>query len=350
MSVESSAFLAACRGRPAPYTPVWFMRQAGRYLPEYRAIRARASLLEICRRPDLAAEVALQPIERLGVDAAILFADILLPFEPLGLGLSFAPGEGPVVARPIRSAADVAALPEVDPTDGLGYVIDTVRVIHRELDGRVPLIGFAGAPFTLASYAIEGGGTRDFVMTKAFMYNEPDAWRVLLDRLATLVGRYLAAQASAGAQALQLFDSWVGCLSPEDYRRYVLPHSAKTLSLAGGVGVGAGVPVIHFGTGTAALLELMAEAGGDVVGVDWRLPLDAAWARVPGRGIQGNLDPAALLGPLPTLEAKVRDILRRAAGRAGHVFNLGHGVLRQTEPERLRAVVEMVHEWSAARV
>jgi uroporphyrinogen decarboxylase len=321
------------------------MRQAGRYLPEYRAIRARASLLEICRRPDLAAEVTLQPIARLGVDAAILFADILLPFEPLGLGLSFAQGEGPVVSRPIRSAADVAALPELDPADALGYVLDTVRVIRRALDGRLPLIGFAGAPFTLASYAIEGGGTRDFVTTKAFMYNEPDAWQALLDRLATLVGRYLAAQALAGAQALQLFDSWVGCLSPEDYRRYVLPHSTKALSLAGAPGA----PVIHFGTGTTALLELMAEAGGDVVGVDWRVPLDAAWARLPGRGIQGNLDPAALLGPLPTLEVKVRDILGRAAGRAGHVFNLGHGVLRQTEPERLRAVVDMVHQWSAPR-
>jgi uroporphyrinogen decarboxylase len=320
------------------------MRQAGRYLAEYRAIRAKASLLEICRQPDLAAEVTLQPVDRLGVDAAILFADILLPFEPLGLGLSFAQGEGPVVARPIKSPADVARLPEVDPTDGLGHVLDAVRVVRRALKAPVALIGFAGAPFTLASYAIEGGATRDFTATKSFMYNEPQAWHALLQRLATLVGRYLAAQAGAGAQALQLFDSWVGCLSPADYREYVQPHSATALALA----AEGGVPIIHFGTGTAMLLELMAGAGGDVIGVDWRIALDVAWTRLPGCGIQGNLDPAALLGPAPALEAKVRDILLRAGGRAGHIFNLGHGVLQQTDPERLRAVVDMVHEWSAA--
>jgi len=338
------AFLQACRGRATPYTPVWFMRQAGRYMAEYRAIRARASLLEICRQPDLAAEVTLQPVERLGVDAAIVFADILLPFEPLGLGLSFAQGEGPVIAHPIKSPADVARLPDVDPADGLGYVLDAVRTIRKALNGRVPLIGFAGAPFTLASYAIEGGSTRDFVTTKRFMYNQPDAWHALLNRLATLVGRYLAAQATAGAQALQLFDSWVGCLSPDDYRQYVQPHSATALSLA----AESGVPVIHFGTGTSMLLEFMAQAGGDVIGVDWRISLDVAWSRLPGRGIQGNLDPAALLGPVDALEEKVRDVLRRAAGRSGHIFNLGHGVLQQTDPERLRAVVNMVHEWSAA--
>jgi uroporphyrinogen decarboxylase len=321
------------------------MRQAGRYLPEYRAIRAKASLLEICRRPDLATEVTLQPIERLGVDAAILFADILLPFEPLGLGLSFAQGEGPVIARPIRSGADVARLPEVDPGDALGYVLEAVRAIRTALAGRVPLIGFAGAPFTLASYAIEGGGTRDFVNTKTFMYREPEAWDALLDRLATLVGRYLAAQAAAGAEAVQLFDSWVGCLAPEDYRRYVLPHSRTALRLA----AESGVPTIHFGTGTATLLEAMAEAGGNVIGVDWRISLDAAWGRLPGRAIQGNLDPAALLGPADALEAKVRDIMQRAARRAGHIFNLGHGVLQPTDPSRLRAVVDLVHDTSAAR-
>jgi len=338
------AFLQACRGQATSYTPVWFMRQAGRYMAEYRAIRAKASLLEICRRPDLAAEVTLQPVERLGVDAAILFADILLPFEPLGLGLSFAQGEGPVIARPIKSPADVARLPDVDPSDGLGYVLDAVRTIRKALDGRVPLIGFAGAPFTLASYAIEGGGTRDFIATKRFMYNQSDAWHALLERLARLVGRYLAAQAGAGAQALQLFDSWVGCLSPDDYRQYVQPHSATALSLA----AESGVPVIHFGTGTSTLLEFMAQAGGDVIGVDWRISLDVAWSRLPGRGIQGNLDPAALLGPMDALEEKVRDVLRRAAGRAGHIFNLGHGVLQHTDPERARAVVNLVHEWRSA--
>jgi uroporphyrinogen decarboxylase len=337
-------FLQACRGQATPYTPVWFMRQAGRYLAEYRAIRAKASLLEICRTPELAVQVTLQPVERLGVDAAILFADILLPFEPLGLGLSFAKGEGPVIARPIRSPADVARLPEVDPRDGLGYVLEAVRAIHGALEDKVPLIGFAGAPFTLASYAIEGGSSRDFVTTKRFMYSEPDAWHALLDRLARLVGRYLAAQAKTGAQALQLFDSWVGCLSPEDYRQYVQPHSATALALA----AESGVPIIHFGTGTSALLEAMAQAGGDVIGVDWRISLDVAWNRLPGHGIQGNLDPAAVLGPIATLESRVRDILRRAAGRSGHIFNLGHGVLPQTDPERLRAVVDLVHEWSAA--
>ncbi len=321
------------------------MRQAGRYLPEYRAIRAKASLLEICRRSDLAAEVTLQPVERLGVDAAILFADILLPFEPLGLGLSFAKGEGPVIAHPIRSVADVRRLPEVDPTEALGYVLEAVGAIRRALDGRVPLIGFAGGPFTLASYAIEGGGSRDFVATKTFMYREPSAWHTLLDRLASLVGRYLAAQARAGAQALQLFDSWVGCLSPEDYRQFVQPHSRTALSLA----AQGGVPVIHFGTGTASLLDAMAEAGGEVIGVDWRISLDAAWARFPERAIQGNLDPAALLAPEATLREKVQDILTRAQGRPGHIFNLGHGVLPQTDPERLRAVVDWVHAWSGSR-
>ena len=343
--MSADVFLKTCSKQPTPYTPVWFMRQAGRYLPEYRAIRAKASLLEICHRPELAAEVTLQPIERLGVDAAILFADILLPFEPLGLGLSFTKGEGPAIARPVRSTQDVARLPEIDPGKDLAHVLETVRLVRKELEERVPLIGFAGAPFTLASYAIEGGATRTFVETKRLMYADPDTWHALLDRLATIVGRYLAAQVKAGAQALQLFDSWVGCLSPDDYRRYVLPHTAKALKLARV----ASAPIIHFGTDTATFLELMAEAGGEVIGVDWRIPLDAAWARLPNCAIQGNLDPAALLAPLDELKSQVRDVLRRAGGRPGHIFNLGHGVLQQTDPDRLRAVVEMVHEWSAVR-
>jgi uroporphyrinogen decarboxylase len=321
------------------------MRQAGRYLPEYRAIRAKASLLEICHRPELAAEVTLQPIERLGVDAAILFADLLLPFEPLGLGLSFSKGEGPVIAHPIRTREDVMRLPEVDPPSDLAHVLETVRLVRKALGGRVPLIGFAGAPFTLASYAIEGGATRTLVETKRLMYADPDTWHALLDKLATMVGRYLAAQVEAGAQALQLFDSWVGCLSPDDYRRYVLPHSAKVLKLIRA----APAPIIHFGTDTATLLELMAEAGGDVIGVDWRIPLDTAWERLPDRAIQGNLDPAALFAPLDELKGQVRDVLRRAGGRPGHIFNLGHGVLQQTDPDGLRAVVDLVHEWSAVR-
>lgn len=309
-------------------------------MPEYRALRQRHSILDLCHDPELAAEVTLQPVRRLGIDAAILFADILLPFEPLGLGLSFAAGEGPQIARPIRTAADVAALPAVDPVHDLGYVLEAVRLANRALPPQVPLIGFAGAPFTLASYAIEGGATRTFTITKRFMYAETAAWHTLMERLADLVGRYLAAQAAAGAQALQLFDSWVGCLAPADYGEYVLPHSRRALELARG----GGVPVIHFGTDTAGFLEEFAQAGSDVVGVDWRIPLDVAWERIgPARAIQGNLDPVTLLGPRSVLEARVRDILARARGRPGHIFNLGHGVLPETPIEALQTVVEIVH-------
>jgi uroporphyrinogen decarboxylase len=337
---DDSRFLKACRSEPTDTTPVWFMRQAGRYLPEYRALRQRHSLLTLCHTPELAAEVTLQPVQRFGVDAAILFADILLPFEPLGLGLSFAAGEGPQITRPVRDPAQVFALPGVDPATDLSYVLDAARLAARALPRRVPLIGFAGAPFTLASYAIEGGASRSFTLTKRFMYTEPEAWHELLGRLAELVGRYLAAQAGAGARALQLFDSWVGCLSPADYVSYVLPHSQRTLALA----AAAGVPVIHFGTDTATLLAEFARAGGDVIGVDWRIPLDVAWERIgPGRAIQGNLDPAALLGPLPELERRVREVLARAARRPGHVFNVGHGVLPETPVAAVQAVVEWVH-------
>ena len=336
---EDGRFLKACRGEATDTTPVWFMRQAGRYMPEYRALRATHSLLELCHEPALAAEVTLQPVDRLGVDAAILFADILLPFEPLGLGLSFASGEGPQIAHPIRDARAVDRLPEPEPADALGYVLEAVRVAVRKLPAAIPLIGFAGAPFTLASYAIEGGATRSFALTKRFMYEHPAAWHRLLDKLARFVGRYLAAQAAAGARALQLFDSWVGCLAPPDYREYVLPHSARALELARA----GGVPLIHFGTETGGFLEDFAAAGGDVVGVDWRVPLDVAWRRVGERGIQGNLDPVACLAPLPVLEGKVRDVLARAGRRAGHIFNLGHGVLPDTPVEHLQRVVEVVH-------
>jgi len=320
---DDSRFLKACRSEPTDVTPVWFMRQAGRYLPEYRALRQRYSLLELCHKPELAAQVTLQPVERLGVDAAILFADILLPFEPLGLGLSFAAGEGPQITRPIREAGQVLELPPVDPATDLAYVMEA-------------------APFTLASYAIEGGATRTFTLTKRFMYSEPRAWHELMQRFAELVGGYLAAQARAGAGALQLFDSWVGCLSPADYATYVFPHSQRALELAGA----SGVPVIHFGTDTATLLVDFARAGGDVIGVDWRVPIDVAWERIgisPSRAIQGNLDPVALLAPRPELERQVRDVLARAAGRPGHIFNLGHGVLPETPVEALQAVVEWVH-------
>jgi uroporphyrinogen decarboxylase len=322
------------------------MRQAGRYMSEYRALRQKHTILELCHHPELAAEVTLQPIARLGVDAAILFADILLPFEPLGLGLSFEAGEGPRIARPIRSAAAVSALPPVEPDEGLGYVLEAVRLAVRALPANIPLIGFAGAPFTLASYAIEGGATRSFAVTKQFMHTEPAAWHALMSRFAELVGRYLAAQAAAGARALQLFDSWVGCLTPEDYREHVQPYSRRALELAR-----AGrVPVIHFGTDTAGFLEDFAAAGGDVVGVDWRIPLDVAWKRIGAqRAIQGNLDPTLLLAPRAVLEARVRAVLAQAGARPGHIFNLGHGVLPETPVEALQAVVEIVHERAAVQ-
>ena len=321
-------------------TPVWFMRQAGRYMPEYRKLREQHSILDLCHTPELAAQVTLQPVTRLGVDAAILFADILLPFEPLGLGLSFAAGEGPHIAKPIGRQADVEQLPTVDPERDLGYVLESVRLARAALPAEVPLIGFAGAPFTLASYAIEGGSTRTFTRTKTLMYQAPDTWHLLLSKLAELVGRYLAAQARAGAQALQLFDSWVGCLSPQDYRTYVQPHSRRALTLA----TEAGVPVIHFGTGTAPFLEDFAATGADVIGIDWRMPLDDAWSRIgDSRAVQGNLDPAALLAPAPERDRQVRDILARAAGRPGHIFDLGHGVLPETDVDAVRAVVDLVH-------
>jgi uroporphyrinogen decarboxylase len=335
-------FLAACRRQPVDRTPVWFMRQAGRYMPEYRAARAQQSILEICHRPKLVAQISLQPIERLGVDAAIVFADILLPFEPLGLGLSYAAGEGPKIWRPVRRAADVDKLEIVDPAQHLAYAIEGVRQTKAALAARfpdVPLIGFAGAPFTLSSYAIEGGTSKTFTTTKQFMYDQPKAWHALMEKLATLVGRFLARQAEAGADALQLFDSWVGCLSVDDYREYVLPYTQRALELASS----SGVPIIHFGTDSATLLEAMTEAGGDVIGVDWRIPLDVAWARVGERGIQGNLDPSVLLGPKPEIERRVKEILRRAARRPGHIFNLGHGILPGTPVENVKAVVDMIH-------
>jgi uroporphyrinogen decarboxylase len=317
------------------------MRQAGRYMPQYRKLRKRHSILDLCHRPELAAEVTLQPVERLGVDAAIIFADILLPFEPLRLGLRFDAGEGPKIDRPIRDAADVERLPAFNIDAELGYVCDAIRLARRALPADVPLIGFAGAPFTLASYAIEGGSSRTFTKTKKFMYQSPATWHLLLGKLADLVGNYLAAQARAGAQALQLFDSWVGCLSPDDYRTYVAPHSSRALTIARA----AGVPLIHFGTGTATFLEDFAAAGAEVVSIDWRIPLDAAWTRIgSSRAIQGNLEPVALLAPDAERDRQVRDILKRAGGRPGHIFNLGHGVLPETEVDAVRAVVDLVHD------
>lgn len=342
-------FLRACRRLPVDATPVWFMRQAGRYMPEYRAIRARYTLLEIMQRPEIAAEITIQPVEALGVDAAILFADILLPVVPMGFLLEFVKGEGPVIHNPVRCMDDVRRLRRVDVESDLGHVLETVRLARQALeDKQVPLIGFAGAPFTVASYLLEGGPSRDYLQTKRLMYSESGqgngsgAWGLLMDTLAETLGDYLVAQIEAGAQAVQLFDSWVGVLSPGDYAHYVLPYSQKVLARIKTTGV----PAIHFGTGTATLLPLMKTAGGDVIGLDWRVPLDAGWQAV-GRqvAVQGNLDPAALFAPIPVLREKVEDILRRAGGTPGHIFNLGHGILPETRVENVRAVVDMVHEW-----
>ena len=336
-------FLRACRREKTAFTPVWLMRQAGRYMAEYRALRAKHAFLELCKTPAAAAEVTLQPVERLGVDAAILFADILLVLEALGVGLEFTRGEGPHILRPIRSAADVARLPRVDVGSSVGYVFETVRLARRALAGRVPLIGFAGAPFTLASYLIEGGASRDFLHTKRFMRAEPAAWHALMARLADSTADYLNGQIGAGVQAVQLFDSWIGTLSSADYREYVLPHTAAVFRR-----LAAGAPAIHFGTGTAALLEAMREAGGDVIGLDWRVDLGAAWDRLgPEAAVQGNLDPAILLAPVDEIRRATRAILDGAARRPGHVFNLGHGVHAETPVDHVLALVDMVHEMSA---
>ncbi|HKZ69815.1 MAG TPA: uroporphyrinogen decarboxylase [Anaerolineales bacterium] len=344
--MTESRFLRACRCEPVDCTPVWFMRQAGRYMAEYRAVRAKHSLLEICSQPDLAAEVTLQPVRALGVDAAILFADILLPLVPMGIHLEFAADEGPVIHNPIHTAADVAALRPVDVHESLGHVLETVRLVRRELDGHTPLIGFAGAPFTLASYLIEGGSSRNFVKTKQMMYGAPQTWHALMGKLARVVADYLVAQIEAGAQAVQLFDSWVGCLSPDDYCEYVLPHSQFVLRAVKATGV----PAIHFGTDTAMLILWMKTAGGDVIGLDWRTPLDLAWKALgPDTAVQGNLDPVALFAPQPELERRVRVILEQAVDRPGHIFNLGHGILPETPVENVKAVVEMVHQFSMRR-
>jgi uroporphyrinogen decarboxylase len=332
-------FLRACRREPTDVTPVWFMRQAGRYMPEYRALREKHSLLDICKTPELSLAVTLQPL-RLGVDAAILFADILLPLEPMGAPFEFAKGEGPVIHEPIRDARAIARLRVIDPAEGLGYVLAAIRLIRRELDGKTPLIGFAGAPFTLASYLVEGGKSSHFEKTKRLMYSEPAAWNELMGKLAEVVRRYLRAQVEAGAQAVQLFDSWVGQLSPDDYRQYVMPHVAHVLGDVEKLGV----PVIHFGTGTGALLALQREAGGTVIGVDWRMPLDEAWSKVGADvAVQGNLDPTVLFAPWQVVSQATERVLARAEGRRGHVFNLGHGILPETPVDTVARLVDFVH-------
>jgi uroporphyrinogen decarboxylase len=331
-------FLRACRRQPVDATPVWFMRQAGRSFAAYRELRERYGIMELAKKPDLCAEVTLMPVRELGVDAAVLFADIMLPLEPMGVELRIEPEVGPIIERPIRSAADVEALRPFDPAQ-VSFTLEAIRMVRRELDSSAGVIGFSGAPFTLACYLIEGRPSRDYALAKAFMYREPAAWHGLMERLSTMVAAYLRAQVEAGAQVVQLFDSWVGGLGPAEYASFVQPHVRRIFAALDGVST------IHFGTGTAALLELMAEAGGDVIGVDHRVSLADAWDRIgPERGIQGNLDAARLLAGRKATEAGARRVLDEAAGRAGHVFNLGHGVLPDTDPDLLRRLVDFVHE------
>jgi uroporphyrinogen decarboxylase len=332
--------MRACRREPVPYTPIWLMRQAGRYMPEYRAVRNKTTFLELCKNPSLAAEVTVTAAERLGVDAAIIFADILLILEPMGVDLEFAQGEGPVIHNPVRQAADVDRLRQLEDAGELDFVNEAIRQTRAALKPDIPLIGFAGAPFTLASYLTEGGGSKNYVHTKRLMYNDSRAWHAMMSLIAASLGKYLNAQIDAGAQAVQLFDSWVGALSPDDYREFVLPHTRTVIE-----SIKPGVPVIHFGTGTAALLELMREAGGDVIGLDWRVRLDEGWARVGHDvAVMGNLDPVALFADRKVLRAQAKRILDQADRRPGHIFNLGHGILPETPVENVVALVDFVHE------
>ncbi|MGI8899391.1 MAG: uroporphyrinogen decarboxylase [Nocardioides sp.] len=333
-----SAFLRAARGEPVPHTPVWFMRQAGRSLPEYRKLREGVAMLESCTRPELVAEITLQPVRRYGVDAAILFSDIVLPMKAVGVDLDIVPGVGPVVAHPVETLADVGAIPELTP-EHVPYITESVRTLVGEL-GATPLIGFAGAPFTVASYLVEGGPSKEHAKTKAMMFGAPDVWDALMRRIAAISAAYLAVQVAAGASAVQLFDSWAGALSPADYRRFVMPYSASVLAAAGGLGV----PRIHFGVGTGELLGLMGDAGADVVGVDWRVPLADGIHRVGGRVVQGNLDPSLVFAPTEVMLARAAEVLSAGRAAPGHIFNLGHGVMPSTDPDQLARLTDFVHE------
>ncbi|HEX3871670.1 MAG TPA: uroporphyrinogen decarboxylase [Pirellulales bacterium] len=342
---RDSPFMKACRREPCDRQPIWLMRQAGRYMPEYRAVRAQTTFLELCKNPQKCAEVMLTAVERLGVDAAIIFSDLLPMLEPMGIELEFAHGEGPVIHNPVHSAADVDRVKELDDLGALDFVFETVRLTRRDLRADLPVVGFAGAPFTLASYVIEGGASRSYLQTKSLMYRDSGAWHALMERLTRAITRYLNAQIAAGAQAIQLFDSWVGCLGPDDYRQYVLPHTRAIFE-----GLTPGVPAINFATGNPALLPLIAEAGGSVIGVDWRVRLDEAWNVIgPGRAIQGNLDPAVLLAEPAEIRRRALEVLRQAAGRPGHIFNLGHGVMPSTPVENVIALIDAVHELGPQR-
>ncbi len=337
----NSRFLDACRRRPTDVRPVWFMRQAGRYMKQYRDIRAKHGILEICKRPDLAAQVTLQPVEILDVDAAIIFADLLLPVEPMGLKLRFVAGEGPQILNPVETPTDIDTL-STSNTDELGYVGESIQMVTRALDNRIPVIGFVGAPFTLASYMIEGGPSRTFLRTKQMMYRNETMWRRLMGKLVDVLGAFAILQIGAGARAIQIFDSWVGALAPDDYVRYVAPYSRALIERVRS----GNVPVIHFGTGVSGFFRELHAAGGDVMGVDWRMNIDQAWMDISYRSaVQGNLDPAALFAPLPELRTKITEILKRTGSRPGHIFNLGHGILPETPVENVKAAVQIVREF-----
>ena len=334
----------ASRREQVERTPVWFMRQAGRSLPQYREIRKRFGLFDVCRRPELCAEVTLQPVEAHGVDAAVMFADIMLPVIGMGIDVDLVENVGPVVERPIESRADVERLRVPEPEESVPFILEAVRLVREELAPERAVIGFCGGPFTVAGYLVEGRPSREFLKVKRLMYREPETWHALLERLADAFARYVAGKVRAGADVIQVFDSWAGALSPADYEEFVAPHSARILAAVD-------IPTIHFATGATHLLGALRDAGGDVIGLDWRVPLDRGWDEVGhDRGVQGNLDPAALLGPWERIESATDDVLKRAAGRAGHIFNLGHGVLPDTDPADLRRLVELVHERTSAPV
>jgi len=336
-------FLKACRREATAHTPIWLMRQAGRYLKEYRALRKKYSFLEMCKNSELAAQVTLQPIEKFKLDAAIIFSDILIPLEPMGVEFEFAKGEGPVFHHPLRQMKEVEKLRIIEPEEETSFLMEAIRIVRKELEGKIPLIGFSGAPFTLASYIIEGGHSKNYILTKNLMYQDRPTWDALMEKLSEMLIRYLNAQVRSGVQALQIFDSWVGCLSPHDYGEYVLPYSKKVIG-----GIGENVPIIHFATSHSTLLELMKGAGGNVIGVDWRVDIGEAWGRIGyDVAIQGNLDPVVLLAPADLIEKEVKRILDGVKGRPGHIFNLGHGILPNTPAENVAALVDMVHEYSS---
>ena len=338
---RADRFLNACRREAVDVTPVWLMRQAGRYMPEYRKLKEKYAFLEMVKTPDIATEVTLQPVDAFNVDAAIIFQDILPILEPMGLELEYVGGEGPVIHNPVRTPADVEALAIRPAAEAMDFAATAIRQVRRALDGRVPLIGFSGAPFTLVCYAVEGGASRDYRLAKGLMYEQPETWRRLMEKMSVAVGDYLQVQAAAGVQALQLFDSWAGALSPADYETHVLPHTRRVIEM---VTATCDVPLIHFGTGTSGILPLLKRAGGDVIGVDWRIELDEAWNRLgPEVAVQGNLDPTVLFAPVPVIERQAARILDRVRGRRGHIFNLGHGILQHTPVAHVAALVDFVH-------